>query len=137
MPDPSHVGRRYLAPGQIVDGDRASRFAEAIRGDHDVFEPGTVPPTYAAVYCLMPTLAQVFADPEVGISLAGLIHGEQEFEWPAPVRPGDVVDASAEIAAVERKRGLTFVTVSLEATNQAGEAVCRGRSLLLIRGGEA
>ncbi len=135
MPDTSHVGRRYLAPGQSVDHDRVTQFAEAVAGGDEVFEPGTVPPTYAAVYCLLPTLAQVFADPELGIDLAGLIHGEQSFEWPVPVRAGDVIDASAEIASVEVKRGLIFVTVGLEATNQSGAAVCRGRARLLIRGG--
>lgn len=135
MPDPSHVGRRYLAPGQIVDHSRVSQFAAAVAGGDEVFEPGAVPPTYAAVYCLLPTLAQVFADQELGIDLAGLIHGEQSFEWPVPVRAGDVIDASAEIASVEVKRGLIFVTVGVEATNRSGEAVCRGRARLLIRAG--
>jgi acyl dehydratase len=92
-----------------------------------------VPPAFAAVYCVQPTLAEMFADPELGIELAGLIHAEQSFEWPVPVRPGDVVDAAAEVTSVEARRGLTFVTVGLEATNQAGETVCRGRTLLLTR----
>ena len=135
MPDPSHVGRRYLAPGQIVDADRVAQFATAVAGGDEVFDPGAVPPTYAAVYCLLPTLAQVFADQELGIDLAGLIHAEQSFAWPSPLRAGDVIDASAEIASIEVKRGLTFVSVGLEATNQAGEAVCRGQAMLLIRGG--
>jgi acyl dehydratase len=134
MPDQSHVGRRYVAPGQIVDAERVARFAAAVGGTEEAFAPGAVPPTFAAVYCLAPTLARLFADREVGIDLAGLIHAEQSFEWPVPVRPGDVVDASAELTSVESKRGLTFVTLDLEATNQAGETVCRGRSLLLMRG---
>ena len=134
MPDRSHIGRRYRAQGQVVDAQRAALFAAAVSGGEAVFEPGAIPPTFAAVYCLMPTLAQLFADVEVGISLAGLVHAEQSFEWPAPLHAGDVVDAVAEIASVERRRGLTFVTVRLEAVNQAGQAVCRGRSLFLVRG---
>jgi hypothetical protein len=137
MPDPSHVGRRYVARGQPVSPDRVAAFAAAVSGGGDVFAPGSVPPTFAAVYCLLPTLAEVFADPELGIELSGLIHVEQSFEWPVPVRPGDRVDAVAEVAAVESKRGLTFVTLGLEATNQDGATVCRGRSLLLIRGDAA
>jgi acyl dehydratase len=134
MPDPSHVGRRYEAKGHVVDAERTKQFATAVAGEAAVFAPGSVPPTYAAVYCLGPSMAQVFMDAELGINLAGLIHGEQSFEWPAPLQPGDVVDASAEIVAVEEKRGLTFVTVALEAKNQTGTTVCRGRSLLLMRG---
>ena len=133
MPDASHVGRRYVVPDQVVDAERASRFASAVGGADEIFEPGSVVPTYAAVYCLLPTLARLFADPEVGIQLAGLIHAEQSFEWPARVCPGDVLDASAEISSVETKRGMTFVTLGLEARNRGGETVCRGRSLLLLR----
>ena len=133
MPDQSHVGRRYEARGQLVDGTAAAAFAAAIAGSDQVFSPGVVPPTYASFYCLFPTLAQLFTDAEVGVNLAGLVHGEQEFEWPAPVRAGDVVDATATIASVEEKRGMTFLGVTCEARRQDGETVCRGRSLMIIR----
>jgi len=112
--------------------------ALAIGGPDGEFEPGAVPPTSAAVYCLAPTFAQLFTDPDVGINLAGLIHGEQTFEWPEPARGGDVVDASAEIVAVEEKRGMTFVTLAVEAVRQADQAVvCRGRSMMIVRGAAA
>jgi acyl dehydratase len=110
--------------------------AAAIAGSGPSFEPDQVPPTFAAVYCLWPTFGQLFTDPEVGINLAGLIHGEQSFEWPVPVQPGDVVDASAEIVSVAAKRDMTFVTLALEAQRPAdGAIVCRGRSMMIIRGG--
>jgi hypothetical protein len=133
MPDKGHVGRRYQATGQVVDGSAAAAFAQAIAGSDDVFSPGTVPPTYAAFYCLFPTLYQLFGDAEVGVNLAGLVHGEQSFEWPAPVRGGDVIDATAVIASVEEKRGMTFLGIDHEAHKQSGETVCRGHSLMIIR----
>jgi len=108
--------------------------AKAIAGPDAVAEPGVVPPTFAAVYCLAPTLLKMFTDTEVDINLAGLIHGEQSLEWPAPVRAGDVVDATAEIVSVEQKRGMTFVTVAVEAVRPADAAVvCRGRSMMIVR----
>ena len=135
MPDASHVGRRYTARGHVVDAERARAMARAIVGSDEPFEPDAVPPTFAAVYCLGPTFAQLFTDEEVGINLAGLIHGEQVFEWPERVRPGDTVDAVAEIAGVEEKRGMTFVTLAVEATRPAdGATVCRGRALMIVRG---
>ena len=133
MADASHVGRRYEAPGQVVEAAGAEAFAAAIAGTDDVYSPGTVPPTYAAVYCLFPTLYQLFGDAEVGVNLAGLVHGEQSFEWPNPVRPGDVVDAAAVIASVEEKRGMTFLGIEHEARRQDGATVCTGRSLMIIR----
>jgi acyl dehydratase len=133
MPDKGHVGRRYEATGQLVDGSAAAAFAQAIAGSDEVFSSGAVPPTYAAFYCLFPTLYQLFGDAEVGVNLAGLVHGEQSFEWPAPVRGGDVIDASAVIASVEDKRGMTFLGIDHEAHKQNGETVCRGHSLMIIR----
>lgn len=53
MPDSSHVGRSYRAEGQVVDGERAARFAQSIAGGDEVFQPGTLPPTYAAVYMML------------------------------------------------------------------------------------
>jgi acyl dehydratase len=133
VPDSSHVGRTYAARGQVVDGERARAFASALAGDDAVDEPGAIAPTFAAVYMLFPTLGQIFGDPEVGIDLAGLIHGEQHFAWHAPVHAGDVIDSSARIASVQEKRGMTFVGVDLEAARQ-GQVVCSGSSVLIVRG---
>src|SRR5258708_14863156 len=104
MPDSSHVGRSYRAGGQVVDGQRAARFAAAIAGGDQPFQPGAVPPTYAAVYMMFPALGQVFGDADVGINLAGLIHGEQSFTFHPPLRAGDLVDSEATIASVDQKR---------------------------------
>jgi acyl dehydratase len=117
----------------VVEADRARAFAAAIAGDDSVAEPEAVPPTYAAVYCLFPTLAQLFGDAEVGINLAGLIHGEQEFRFHEAVRPGDVVESQARNAGVEERRGMTFVDVELEAVRDR-TPVCSGRALLIVRG---
>jgi acyl dehydratase len=136
VPDQSHVGRRYSAPAQTIAPEAAAQMAAAIAGPDAVAEPGTVPPTFAAVYCLSPTFAQLFADAEVGIDLAGLIHGEQSFEWPEQSHPGDVVDAMTEITAVDAKRGMTFVRLAMEAVRTDDHAVvCRGTALMIVRAG--
>ena len=133
MPDQSHVGRRYEAPGQVVDGAPLARSPRPSRAPTRSSRRVPCRPTYAAFYCLFPTLYQLFGDAEVGVNLAGLVHGEQSFEWPSPVRAGDVVDATAVIASVEEKRGMTFLGIDHEARRQDGETVCRGRSLMIIR----
>jgi acyl dehydratase len=121
----------------VIEAERARAFALAIAGEDSVAEPDAVPPTYAAVYCLFPTLGQLLGDPEVGLNLAGLIHGEQEFTFDEPVRPGDVVDSQARIASVQEKRGMTFLEIELESTREDGRRVCGGRALLIVRGGAA
>ncbi len=136
MPDQSHVGRSYKALGQVVDQQHVAAFAAAIAGDDTPFAAGTVPPTFAAVYCVFPTMGQLFADAEVGLDMAHLVHGEQHFEWPHLVCVGDVVDANCTIVSVEQKRSLTYVGIDVEAVRSAdGATVCRGYSLMVIRGG--
>jgi len=134
MPDSSHVGRRYAAPGQVVDAEGAAAFAASVAGtDAAPTGLGAVPPTYAAVYCLSPTLGQIILDPEVGIRLEGMVHGEQEFTWHQPVRAGDTLDVEATIAGVVEKRGRVYITVELEARRAGGgETVVTGRALLLV-----
>jgi acyl dehydratase len=137
MPDPAHVGRRYQAAGQIIDPARASQFARAIAGGDQVAELGPIPPTYAAVYCLFPTFGQIFLDPEVGLDLAGLVHGEQSFEFHTAPVPGETVDATAEIVGLAAKRGRWFITVTMEAHRPSGEQVVSGRALLIAAGAPA
>jgi acyl dehydratase len=132
MPDSSHVGRTYQAAGQVVDGERAAQFAASIAGGDQPYQPGTIPPTYAAVYLMFPALGQIFGDADVGINLAGLIHGEQSFTFHEPVHAGDVVDSEATIASVDQKRGMTFVGVDMRSLRE-GTPVCSGRALLIIR----
>lgn len=134
MPDISHVGRRYTAEGMVVDAEGAARFAAAVAGaDAVAADLGEVPPTFAAVYCLFPGLGQIFLDPELGIRLEGMIHGEQSFDWHQPVHAGDTLDVAATIAAIEPKRGRQHITVELEAVRSgSGEKVLTGRALLLV-----
>lgn len=134
MPDQSHVGRRYRADGQVVDASGVQRFAAAVSPESPDAGLGPVPPTYAAVYCLFPTLGQIFLDPEVGLDLNGLVHGEQSFEFHSPAHPGETLDATAEIVAVDDKRGRYFVRVAMEAHRPGGEPVVSGRALLIAPG---
>jgi acyl dehydratase len=84
---------------------------------------------------MFPALGQIFGDPEIGINLAGLIHGEQGFTFHEQVQPGDVVDSEATIASVDDKRGMTFVGVDMQSKRHDGTPVCSGHALLIIRAG--
>lgn len=115
-----------------IDGDRIGRYRAAVGMAPDGRE---APPTYAAVYCLLPVLSALFDDPALGLPLAGLIHSEQSFEWGIPVGAGDSLEAGGSISSVESKRGLVMVGVDLWARDDRGRSVCSGRSVLLMRSG--
>jgi len=65
-----------------------------------------------------------------------LLHGEQEFEYLRPIRPGDVLTArgrTKEVFEKEGKRGgkMLFVITETEFTNQRGEVAAYSRSTLI------
>lgn len=90
-------------------------------------EVGKQPPT---------PLVQVALDAKINVGI--MVHGEQQFEYLTPVRPGDDITTIARIANVEHKprkdgskRGI--VTVEVTSKNQKGEKVTVSHVVLIER----
>ena len=65
-----------------------------------------------------------------------LLHGEQEFEYLAPIHAGDALTATGRVADVYEKAGsrggvMTFGVIETTFTNQRGERVLISRSVLV------
>ena len=104
-------------------------FARAVGAD----PADGVPPTYAAVYALGRTVARLFDDPDAAVDTANLLHSEQEFEWERQPRVGETVIARGHVATDVVRRGIRFITFVTDVT-AGGEAICRSRSLFVVRG---
>lgn len=89
-------------------------------------------PTFCNVYAIAP-FGQAVMDPALGINVLMLVHGEQEFEMFAPVKPGDVITSTGVITDVFDKAGKDFLIVTTESKNQRGELVVRGVWTAVIR----
>lgn len=89
-------------------------------------------PSFAVVFAIAP-FGRACSDPELGIDLLMLVHGEQELQFFEPVRPGDRISTSGTIADISSKAGLDFLVVASESTNQRGELVVTGRWTAVIR----
>ena len=89
-------------------------------------------PSFAVVFALAPFHAAV-SDPAIGINLLLLVHGEQEFEFEEPVKPGDVLTSTGEITEIYEKANMDFFVVSTESKNQHGRVAVRGRWMAVIR----
>jgi acyl dehydratase len=79
-------------------------------------------------------LMKAMMDPELHVDLLRLVHGEQDMEFPNPIRPGDVIEASAKIISIEAKTTGETMTVELNAANQKGQPVQRTLFIIFIRG---
>ncbi len=129
----SHVGRTY-PPTEPYQVSRAkiAEFAAAL-GDPNPAYAGpdpVAPPTFAAVVGAR-AWDQLFADPELGLALHRVVHGEQSFDHARPLRAGDEITATLTIEKVRTRGPLAFVTVVVDIATTAGEHVCASRSTLV------
>ena len=123
------AGKRYPAIEMRLDPDHVRAFAEAIGAD----PAAGVPPTYAAVYALFATAAQLFGDDEADVDFSHLLHSEQEFRWEHHPEPGDRVTATGSVQADFDRRGMRFVTFVSEVVGEDGGAVCSSTMVDVIR----
>jgi N-terminal half of MaoC dehydratase len=109
------------------------RLAEAIGDPQPAYEQGAAaPPTFPTTFNFrLPVPSLKAIDPE------RFIHGEQEYAYERPLRPGDRITCVARIADVNEKETrlgpATFVVVETEGRDEAGELVFTGRATAIIR----
>ena len=128
------VGREYPPVTTNVTLDAMQKYARAYNDDNPAFfdasrAGGIVAPPMFGVTVTWGALMKAMMDPELHVDLLRLVHGEQDMEFPNPIRPGDVIDASAKIISIEAKTTGETMTVELNAANQKGSR-CKGRSSL-------
>ena len=119
--------------GEIPDGTNPLLWDEKVAKDGPY---GSVIafPTFAVTFAIAPFAAGV-TDPEIGINLLLLVHGEQEFEWFDVIRPGDVMSTTGTITEAFDKAGKDFFMMTTESKNQTGKLVVRGKWTAVIRHG--
>ena len=98
------------------------------------FSNVVAPPMFAVVYSAM-AMAPAILDPELGINLALMVHGGQEFEWSKPVVAGDVITTQARIKDIYDKGGMKFYVFESESKNQEGDTVVKGIWTDIVRAG--
>lgn len=92
-----------------------------------------VPPTLPTAAELA-ALAQVIADPDLGLDFDRVVHGEQEYEWRRPLVVGDELTATPRLAQIRRKAGLELCTIETQMRDASGDLVVVARNTLVVRG---
>lgn len=133
MIDRAWIGKSLPEANLRVEPGRLAFFAKAIGADHET-DPTVAPPTF---------LFSAYTDNNVYFDLLDqmevphqkLLHGEQNFEYLAPIVAGDEITVTGHIADItDKKNGaLEFVRIVSEAINQDGVNVARLDALLVVR----
>ena len=121
-----HAGRRYppTAPYE-VSAAKIAEFARALGDDNPAYfgaDP-IAPPTFVAVISSA-AWESMFDDPELGLALRRIVHGDQRFTYQRPLRPGDTVQATLTIDRVRNRGASDIISSSVEVETLDGELIC-------------
>ena len=146
MVDQSAVGKRFTPVTARVEPGRLRYFCNTLGEANPVYRDGgaaqaagytavPAPPTY--LFCLeMMDAAEPFEFlTALGIDIARVLHGEQRFDYRAPVVVGDTLTFRPRVTSVTDKKGgaMTLVVIETEVTNQHGVHVADAARTIVVR----
>jgi acyl dehydratase len=138
------IGKQWPAVEYEVGREKIREYANAVGETNPIYhdpeaarEAGfrnvVAPPMFCVVYSA-PAMAPAIVDPELGINLAAMVHGGQEFEWGEPVCAGDVVTTAPRLADLREKNEMSFYVFESESTNQDGARTVKATWTNIVRG---
>ena len=131
--DTTLVGRSF-PPTQpyTVTREKVAEFARATGSD---FDGRTAPATFPIVVAFA-AMTALMEDPEVGISLHRVVHGDQRFTYTRAVTVGDRLMAALTVDTLRQIGGADIIGTRSEITDERGGHVCTAYATLVHRGEE-
>lgn len=143
MLDRSFIGKKSAKTTVPVEELHIKRFARAIGDDNPLYADAAqakqsahkgiiAPPTFATIFGFEAPRGEGPAyDP------AKLVHGEQEYEYFRPLKPGDRITVQSQIVEIFEKEGkagtMEFLVSEMTGVDQKGRKVFTARSTAIIR----
>jgi acyl dehydratase len=138
------IGKRWDPATYEVGAEKIREYANAIGAanpvhhDHQAaksagFRDLVAPPMFCVVYSAR-AMGPAILDPEIGINLATMLHGSQEFEWAEPVCDGDLISTTANCKEIYERGGKGFYVFETVSTNQDGQRTVKGTWTNIVRG---
>ena len=78
----------------------------------------------------------LMVDPEVGIELHHVVHGQQRFVNERPIAVGDRLTATLTVSSLRQVAGTDIIGTSSAITDADGALVCTADATLVHRAGE-
>jgi acyl dehydratase len=138
------IGKTYEPTTYAVGREKVREYASAVGETnplhHDVdaaraagYADLVAPPMFVVVYAGR-SLGRAVFDPDVGINVALMVHGSQEFRWGPLIVAGDEITTTTTVKDIADRGGLGFYLFESVSENQAGETVCTGTWTNIVRG---
>jgi hypothetical protein len=133
--DPGLAGHTFEpTPAYTVSKEKIAEFNQAI-GAEPIDDGVTAPLTFPIVVAFG-AMTRLMTDPDVGIELHNVIHGDQRFEQARPIRAGDELVGTLTIDTLRAAAGMDMIGTRTEIATTAGEHVVTAYATLVHRGGE-
>ena len=138
------IGKTWGPETFEVEAERIAKYADAVGEPSPVhrdaeaareagFRDVVAPPMFAVVY-QFPAMATAGIDPEVGMNIAALVHGSQEFVWEEPVCADDRIETRVTCTEIYERDGKGFYVFEAVSNNQDGATTVRGTWTNIVRG---
>lgn len=146
MVDRSAIGRAFAPITARVEPGRLRAFLNALGEANPLYrdpaaakaagyEGTPIPPTYLFCLEMLDAERPYEAIEDLDIDLGRVLHGEQRFDYHAPVFVGDTLTFSSRVSDVVQKKGgaLTLMNVTTRVTNQHGVHVADATRVVVVR----
>ena len=128
--NPELQGRSYPATEPIeVTEESVRAFAAAVLATEP--DAQVAPPTYPIVV-QQASLDRLLADPDTGIELSRIVHGEQRFALERDIVVGDVLTGELTVTSLRALGPATMVTAQTVIRDVAGATVATATSVLVV-----
>jgi acyl dehydratase len=132
--DTSLVGRSFPpTEPYTVTREKVQEFAGATGSELD----GRTAPATFPIVVAFGAMTGLMEDPDVGIALHRVVHGDQRFTYSRPVVVGDCLTAVLTVDSVRQIAGADIIGTRSEITDERGEHVCTAYATLVHRGEES
>lgn len=129
--DASLTGRTFppTAPYEVSTA-KLAEFAAATGSEFD----GHVAPVTFPIVVAFGAMTGLMEDPDVGIALHRVVHGEQRFTYTRPVVVGDRLTATLTVDSLRQLGGADIIGTRSEITDADDQHVCTAFATLVHRG---
>jgi len=149
MFDKSKIGQSFPPFTIEVERGKIRELALAIGDDNPIYQSreaaqvagySDVPlfPTAPTMFTWWGNTKMVGQIASLGINVMGVLHGEEEYEYLAPINPGDTLTGVMTLVDGKTRQGqggtsMDILTVEIRYTNQRGQPVLNAREMIIAR----
>ena len=148
MFDKSIIGRSFPSFSFDVERGKVRELALAIGDENPIYssraeaqaagyEDVPLYPTSPTTFGFWGNRKMVSQLVSAGINVMRILHGEEEYEYLAPIHPGDTLTGVLTIVDGKTRQGqsgsMDIITTELQYTNQHGTPVLKARQVIVVR----